>query len=227
MMASLTERLQLARANGGGVATAYWLANRLLRVETYKFLAIELPVASIKFDMPLPGECSYLCLGSKEAFAQCDPQVIDMLDRNNGVMVADTIARGGRVYAIVRGQQVLSQQRVEFGQTYTRSPYPMNLYVGEREAYFSYLYTAPTERGRGWARRLSAYAMNDLAEQGISRCMSHIRATNVASLATRLACGWRVVGLLYTFKPAQRGYLRRLHAWRELGCKLNVERANA
>ncbi len=222
MIANLSERLQLARANGGGAATAYWLASRLLQVQTYKFCGTRLPVAGIKVE-PLPAGYEYLCINSRQMLAQCDPAMIATLDDHNGISVAETVARGGRIYAIVCGNQVASQQRVEFGRSYTESPYPMELHIGEGEAFFSYLYTAPAERGRGWARKMSAYIMTHLAAEGVTRCISHTRATNVGSLATRARSGWQVVALLYSFRR-RRGFIRRLPAWREVGCTLQAVR---
>lgn len=224
MIANLPERLQLARASGGSAATAYWLASRLLRIETYKFCATRLPAVDIELDMSLPTGYAYLCIDSKEAMERCDPNVLATLDRNNGVSVVDTIAGGGRIYAITRGNQAVTQQRVEFGKGYTASPYPMDLFIGDREAFFSFLYTFPAERGKGLARRLTAHIMNRLANEGISRCISHTRATNIGSLATRFRCGWRLVALAYSFKPRKRGFIRHLPAWREVGCTLRAVR---
>lgn len=224
MISTLSERFQLARATGGGAATAYWLASRVLRIHTYKFCATKLPAPNIKVDT-LPTGYSYICINSKEAMEQCDPAIIATLDDHNGDSVVDTVAHGGRIYAIVRGNQVASQQRVEFRKSYTESPYPMELSIGEGEAFFSFLYTSPTERGRGLARKITAYVMNDLTEEGITRCISHTRATNVGSLATRFRSGWRLVALLYSFKPGKRGFMRHLPAWREVGCTLQAVRA--
>lgn len=224
MIANLSERIQLARARGGRAATGYWLANRLLRIETYKFNARTLPADDVKIDPSLPEGYAYLCVNSKEVMEQCDPAVIDGLERNNGVSVAETIERGGRIYAIVRGNQVATQQRVEFGRSYTTSPYPMDLYLGEGEAFFSFLYTLPAERGRGLALKLSAHILNDLTREGVTRCISHTRGTNVGSLATRKRAGWKLVALLYGFRPAKRGYFRRLPAWDEVGCTLQAVR---
>ncbi len=223
MIAGLSERLQLARAKGGRAATAYWLASRVLHIQTHKMCATKLPAPGIKADS-LPAGYSFICINSKEAMEQCDPGAIATMDDHNGVPIADTIARGGRIYAIVRGDYVATQQRVEFGKGYTESPYPMELFIGEGEAFFSFLYTSPAERGRGWARKLTAHIMRHLAEDGITRCISHTRATNLGSLATRFRCGWQLVALIYSFKPAKRGYIRHLPAWGEVGCTLRAVR---
>jgi hypothetical protein len=62
-----------------------------------------------------------------------------------------------------------------------------------------------------------------LATEGVTRCVSHTRATNVASLATRARSGWQVVALLYSFRR-KRGFIRRLPAWHEIGCTLQAVR---
>lgn len=223
MITGLSERLQLARARGGRTATAYWLASRVLRIHTYKFFGTKLPAPGIKADS-FPTGYSFVCVNSKEAMEQCGPGAIAIMGDHNGVPVAETIARGGRIYAIVRGDHVAAQQRVEFGKSYTESPYPMELFIGEGEAFFSFLYTSPAERGRGMARTLTGHIMAHLAAEGITRCISHTRATNTGSIATRFRCGWQLVALLYSFKPAKRGYLRHLPAWREVGCTLRAVR---
>lgn len=222
MIANLSERLQLARSNGGRAAVAYWLASRVLQIQTYKFCGTRLPVPGTRVE-PLPDGYEYICINSEEMLAQCDPKMIATLDDHNGSSVAEIIARGGRIYAIVRGSEVASQQRVEFGRSYTESPYPMDLHIGEGEAFFSYLYTSPAQRGRGWARKMSGYIMAHLAAEGVQRCISHTRATNVGSLATRARSGWQVVALLYSFRR-KRGFIRRLPAWHEIGCTLQAVR---
>lgn len=227
MIAELSERLQLARGRGGRAATAYWLAKRLLQVETYKFSATTLPAAVTPADTTLPTGYEFICIGSEADLARYAPALIDALSSNNGVSVEDTVAKGGRIYAIVCGERVITQQRVEFGRSYTGSPYPMDIYVPPGEAFFSYLYTQPSERGNGWARRLTAHITSHLAENGIVRCISHTRATNVGSLATRKRCGWKVVAHLYYFKPGKRGYLRRLSAWKDIGCQLKAVPVNS
>lgn len=222
---TLSDRLRLVRAEGGLAASAYWLMSRVLRIHTHKFYAIELDARCAAATVSLPDGYAFICIAGSSAMAACDERVMAALDRQNGTAVADVIARGGRMYAIVRGTDVITQQRVDFASVKVDSPHPMELRFGERDAFFSYLHTQPAERGRGWATRVVTLATQHLASEGWRACVCHIRASNVVSLATLAGCGWQPVALLYSLKRSRRSLLLRLPIGRRMAVLLRVRPA--
>ena len=225
MISQFSQRWQVARAEGGLAASAYWLMSRVLRICTHKFYAIELDARCAAVSVSLPDGYAFICIAGSSAMAACDERLMATLDRQNGTAVADVIARGGRMYAIVRGTDVITQQRVDFASAKVDSPHPMELRFGERDAFFSYLYTQPAERGRGWATRVITLATQHLASEGWRACVCHIRASNVLSLATFASCGWRPVALLYSIKRSRRNLLVRLPTGRRMAVALRIRPA--
>jgi len=210
VIADIASRWRLAQSDGGATATLYWLASRLVRLDAHKFYAIEIDYGHAAACEALPDGNTLLCIDSVGQLEECSAEIVETLDRQNGVAVRDSVANGGRVYAITCGEAVVAQLRVEFGRSNIDSPFPMALHFGERDAFFSYLYTWPPARGAGWATKLIRIVSSELAAEGWSRCLCHIRATNVPSIATFRRCGWRPVALLWSNKWMRWSVLQRL-----------------
>jgi hypothetical protein len=89
-----------------------------------------------------------------EGPAECDATILEEIGDQSGRGVFNIVADGGRVYAIVRGTEVVCQLNIEFQRSQVDTPLKMVLEFGERDAFLNFLYTNPASRRGHWAVRL-------------------------------------------------------------------------
>lgn len=63
--------------------------------------------------------------------------------------------------------------------------------ISNHDAFLGYLFTWPRFRKQGAAQYLINETKNDLANQGVRRIITHVRSTNVPSLAVFNRTGWK------------------------------------
>lgn len=129
----------------------------------------------------------------------CGEALVSRLSRQSGHNVRRIIRAGGRVYALVDGDAVLTQLTVDLrAPVAVETPVPLFIKLPPAAGFLSYLYTYPAWRGRGLAQRLIRHVVRGLSEEGTSHFVSHVSATNISSQNAFLASGWRRAGLLVT-----------------------------
>lgn len=186
------ERMVLLRERGGLRSLGFWLLRKALALDVYMLFA--LPLHDVGTICP-PG-CTLLRLVSEDDLARCPDGLLDQIGPHTGAGVREVLAQGGRIYALVEGGTVHSQVRIDIGAARTDTPSRLVCEVGPRNAFLSFLYTHPTSRRGGWAKKLLVATMSSMAREGLQACFSHVQATNLRSVNTFLSLGWQRAGWL-------------------------------
>ncbi|MFC5552225.1 GNAT family N-acetyltransferase [Massilia aerilata] len=186
------ERVALLRERGGLRSLGFWLLRRALALDVYTLFALPLRDAGPAF---LPG-CTLLRLVSEDDLANCPGSLLKQIGPHTGIGVDKLIAQGGRIYALVEDGAVRSQTRIDVGVAHTDTPCPLTLEVGPHNAFLSFLYTHPSSRRGGWAKKLLLATASSMAQEGLHVCLSHVQATNLRSVNTFFSLGWRHAGWL-------------------------------
>jgi ribosomal protein S18 acetylase RimI-like enzyme len=216
MKTALKEQWSLLASKGGRAAGAYWLARRVLGVDVYKFMSRSLLPGGV---LLLHDDADFLQLQSRDDLTDLDPKIVAQIDAHCGFGLYPSIDGGRRVYALVGEGGVLCQLSIDTGTGYLSTPCPLVLRLAERECFLSFLYTHPTARRQGRARRLIERVFDALGQEGFTACHTHVQSTNVASLNTFRSAGCRTSGWLTTIRAG-----RYLATYKKRGLHLTVER---
>ena len=204
------ERVALLRERGGPRSLGFWLLRKALALDAYTLFA--LPLRDEGTACP-PG-CTLLRLVSEDDLARCPDGLLEQIGPHTGAGVHKVLAQGGRIYALVEDGTVRSQTRIDVGAARTGTPCPLTFKVGPRNAFLSFLYTPPTSRRGGWAKKLLIATASNMAQEGLQVCFSHVQATNLRSVNTFLSLGWRRAGWLLASRGGR--YLGTVGAHRDL-----------
>ncbi len=134
----MAERLSLLRARGGKIAAAYWVLRAILRIDTYRFYAIDLADYALDGEANLPEGYRFLRFENAEGIAGCDPTILEKIGNKSGRGVSSIVADGGRVYAIVCDTEVICQLNINFQRGRADRPLRMTLEFGEKDAFLSF-----------------------------------------------------------------------------------------
>lgn len=200
----------------------FWLVRRVLGVDVYRFHAIALAGIERKPCLPLAKGDALLVLRDLAEVSACDPLLIAQLDAQSGCGVAEVVRQSGQIYAIVRGDRVVSQLRIDPRRVEVDTPLKLSLDCGEKSAFLSFLYTDPSSRRGGLAARLVSQTCAQLARDGVRVCVCHVQATNVRSINTFGRSGWVPVAMLFTTTGGRLLGLRRLQGASRPGVALRV-----
>lgn len=196
----LTERLSLLRSKGGKRAAVFWLIRQLIRLDIYELYAIDLG-PDVRSESPTGAvDFRLLELIAPADIEDCDPDVLAELDAHSGRGVTTVVNQGGRVYAAIRGKEVLSQLSIDFDSAHIDSPGEAILQFGPGDAFLSFLYTNPSARRSGHAVRLISQVCTALGKEGMQRCVCHISTSNVRSLNAFRRAGWSPIAWLFATK---------------------------
>lgn len=198
------ERLQLATSRGGPSAVLFGAARLLLRLDVYKILTIDLRVpAELSGTPPLPPDVRFLRILGPDDFLSCSLSIQAQLDDGSGWGVRPVLANGGRLYALIASDEVLSQVTIDTRTARVDTPTRLSISFAPRESFLSFLVTSAAARRQGWAGRVLRLVMADLRQEGFKACHCHVQATNVRSLRTFASRGWRRTGWLLTTTSAR------------------------
>jgi len=204
------ERMALLRERRGPRSLAFWLLRKVLALDVYTLFA--LPLRDVGTACP-PG-CTLLRLVSEDDLVRCPDGLLDQISPHTGAGVRKVLAQGGRIYALIEGSTVRSQTRIDVGVARIHTPCRLTCEVGPRNAFLSFLYTHPTSRRGGWAKKLLMATMSSMAQEGLQMCFSHVQATNLRSVNTFLSLGWQHAGWLLASRGGR--YLGTAGAHRDL-----------
>ena len=110
---SISERLALLRGRGGARASAYWLLRAVTRLDVYVLYSTNLQ--NRRPASALPEGHRLLKLASLSDLRDCSPLLIDTLDAQSGCGVVSALRNGGRVYALLHEDELLSQLKIDIG----------------------------------------------------------------------------------------------------------------
>ena len=224
-MATYLDVLQEKR---GKLAAAYWLLREILCIDAYYFYAIDPALFTRDRELDLPEGYTLFELKDAEQLPGCSPDILQQIEQESGKRVSQIVAEGGRVYAVVHGREVVSQVKINFLPFEVDTPLRMVLDLGQKAAFLSFLYTAPSYRRKRWATRIIAQVCAVLTREETPCCLCHVQATNVASHNTFRSCGWKpVVYLFATTGGRLLGMTRPAHAarWARLRVRAVSERS--
>jgi ribosomal protein S18 acetylase RimI-like enzyme len=205
------ERMALLRERGGPRSLGFWLLRKALALDVYTLFALPLRDAG----SACPPGCTLLRLNSEDALARCPESLLAQIEPHTGVGIRHVLAQGARIYALVEDGAVRSQTRIDVGTARTDTPCPLNLEVGARNAFLSFLYTHPASRRGGWAKKLLVATASSMAQEGLQVCLSHVQATNLRSVNTFQSLGWQHAGWLLASRGGRYlGTIRAHHAMR-------------
>lgn len=205
------ERRELLSERGGPSAMAFWLLRNGLWLDVYALYTLDLqrqhvsPAASLR-------DCRLLRIACADDLLQCPLELQNQISPHTGLGLQAVIAQGGRVYALVHGNQVLSQARIDIGTSNANTPCRLCFDLGLGNAFLSFLYTHPQSRRGGWAKKLMTATCHSLAQEGLLSCFSHVQATNLRSVNTFKSMGWQGAGWLIASRRGR--YLGSLRLYR-------------
>lgn len=201
----------MAMADGGLLASSWWLIGRLLRLDVYYFLVRDLASYATASSLGRSQSPEFLKLTSLNDLAKAGPVLRNTLSLHSGRSPDIVINDGGAMYAFRNGASVCAQLNVQLSPISTvDTPIPMQICAAEDTAFLSFLYTYPEYRGRSMARKLIAATSHDLERMGLKRFLTHVSASNIPSLLAFKAAGWQKAGLIITSKKGQIVWTRKL-----------------
>jgi ribosomal protein S18 acetylase RimI-like enzyme len=126
------------------------------------------------------------------------------LNQHSGKGVRRLIAAGSRLYALLQGDDVVSQLNIDLSaRPRVDTPADLTFHLTARDAFLGFLYTSDRYRRAGAGRQLLELACHDLAQDGLQRVICHVSATNVPSLNTLSKAGWKRLGTFRTTKSGR------------------------
>lgn len=171
-------------------AVFYWATSRILRLQVHDVLTIA-PSRDNARNPELPPVYRFYAIHDVDQLTVLGGAVETQLDDHSGLSCRSMLARGDRIYAIVDSGGVACQLNMRRAPLAVDSPSRLVFDFGADGRFLNYLYTRDDQRDRGLAARLIELAVADCADGGSTRCFSHVRATNYASLAAFRRCGWK------------------------------------
>lgn len=171
-------------------AVFYWATSRTLRLQVHDVLTIALSRETGR-DPELPSHYRFHAIHDTDGLAVLGGAIEAQLNDQSGLSCRSMLARGDGIYTIVDSRGVACQLNMRRAPLTVDSPCELVFDFDADCRFLNYLYTRDDQRGRGLAGRLIRLAAADCAERGSTRCFSHVRATNHASLAAFRRCGWK------------------------------------
>jgi GNAT superfamily N-acetyltransferase len=171
-------------------AVFYWATSRVLRLQVHNVLTIALSRAAARIP-ELPPDYRFHAIRDTDQLAALGGAIEAQLNDQSGLSCRSMLARGDRIYAIVDSRGVACQLNMRRAPLTVDSPSELVFEFDADCRFLNYLYTRDDQRGRGLAGRLIRLAAADCADEGSTRCFSHVRATNHASLRAFRRCGWK------------------------------------
>lgn len=184
------ERLKLLKNRGSIKAVFYWLIKKIFHIDFYFFYVLDLaqwhsPTSTRNQSFP------FLSLSTPEEIKNTNPVLIDTIGLQCGQAINKLIENRAIIYALIDKQNIVSQVNIQRkALVQVDSPTLLNFHLLPKDTFLGYLFTYAQYRGQGTAPLLLQQVCDDLQKKGISRIITHIRATNTPSLNTFEKCGW-------------------------------------
>ena len=193
-LTNFRQRVQFATGPGGVTATLYWLRKVLLRQDTHLVLGVSLAATPAN----APSGMTILHLSALSDMAALPDDLLRQIRANSEPALEDVVSQRGSIFAYIHGNQVACQLNIAVNRVTVNTPTRLQVSLGPSDAFLYELGTTPAYRRRGLATHFIATVSSILAANGFSRCICHVRATNVPSLAAFRASGWRPIGRIIT-----------------------------
>jgi RimJ/RimL family protein N-acetyltransferase len=191
----LSQKISFLLGPGGFLASLFFGLKVLSRVEVFRVACKPLTVDAAA---ALPADWRYLFLRSPTEFSQIPTAVASMIAAQSGCAPDQLFARSGSIHTLVCGEFVVAQLNIETGPTCEVDDPRFVLQMAAGDALVGHLYTWPDFRRQKAAQILIATTESQLAKQGLLRLVTHVRSTNVPSLAVFKYLGWRFHAFVFS-----------------------------
>ncbi len=187
------ERLKLLKNRGSMKATFYWLIKKAFCIDFYFFYMLDLSQHQyvVSTESKKKNLFQLLSLGTPEEVHAANPTIVDTLGLQCGQGINKLIENKAIIYALIDEQNVVSQVNIQRNTiVQVDTPALLHFQLSVKDTFLGYLFTYEQYRGQGSAPLLLQRVCSDLQRKGVSRIITHIRATNSPSLNTFEKCGW-------------------------------------
>lgn len=208
----MNQRLSFLLGPGGLTASAFFAFKLLSGLEVFRFASKALPAAAAP---ELPEGWAYQRLSSLADLARLPAGTATQIAAQSGPEPERLLQRGCSIHVLLCGEAVVAQLNIETGPVCAVDDPKLALHLSAGDGFLGFLYTWPEFRRRGAAQLLIAATEQGMREQGLSRLVTHVRATNVPSMAVfkNLGCRFNAV----VFSRAASGVLVGSLGMRRLG----------
>ena len=182
----IRERISFLLGPGGLKAASFFIVKAFVGIEVFRIICKTLDLT----EMPVtPKTWRYVVLRSAEDLATLHTSTAGQLGEQAGSL-SGLFKRSGILHALVCDNKVVAQLNIETTPECEIDDPRLYLTLRKDDAFLGYLYTWPEFRRQGAAQILVAACECYMAGQGFTRLVSHVRATNVPSLAAFRQLNW-------------------------------------
>jgi ribosomal protein S18 acetylase RimI-like enzyme len=214
----MNQKLSFLLGPGGRAAAFFFGFKSLTGAEIFRFAAKPLQPGA----MPaLPSDWRYVQLRTPAELAALAPGVRAQLAAQSGAGPELLLQRGASLHTLLCGQAVVAQLNIESSPVCAVDDPKLLLRLAEGDGFLGYLHTWPQFRRRSAAQQLIAATEQSLHERGFKRLVTHVRATNVPSIAAFKNLDYRFNALVF---GKTSGRLLGALGMRRLGLQAEPER---
>lgn len=208
----MKQRLAFLLGPGGLTASLFFGVKVLSGAEVFRFASKPLQPAPTP---TLPQGWAYQRLSSLADLARLPAATATQIAAQSGPELERLLQRGCSIHVLLCGEAVVAQLNIETGPVCEVDDPKLALHLSAGDGFLGFLYTWPEFRRRGAAQLLIAATEQGMREQGLQRLVTHVRATNVPSIAVfkNLGCRFRA----FVFSRAASGALLGSLGMRRLG----------
>lgn len=182
----IKQRISFLLGPGGLKAASFFIIKVLVGIDVFRIICKALDLT----EMPvIPKIWRYVVLRSAEDLATLHACTAGQLSEQAG-SVTGLFKRSGILHALVCDNKVVAQLNIETGSEFEIDDPKLGLTLRKGDAFLGYLYTWPEFRRQGAAQILVAACECYMTGQGFAHLISHVRATNVPSLAVFKQLNW-------------------------------------
>ena len=176
----MNQKLSFFLGPGGLTAALFFGVKSLTGAEVFRFAAKPLQLGAVS---ALPTDWRYVQLRTSADLAALGPGFRAQLGRQSGAGPERLFQRGASLHALLCGEAVVAQLNIESSPVCEVDDPKLALQLAEGDGFLGFLYTCPEFRRRRAAQQLIAATEQSLRERGLKRLVTHVRATNVPSIA--------------------------------------------
>ncbi|WP_367067209.1 GNAT family N-acetyltransferase [Oryzisolibacter sp. LB2S] len=191
----MNQKLSFLLGPGGGTAALFFGFKSLTGAEVFRFAAKTLVPGVVP---ALPPDWRYVELRTPADVAALEPGVRAQLGAQSGAGPEQLVRRGASLHALLCGDAVVAQLNIETSPACEVDDPKLTLHLAEGDSFLGFLHTWPEFRRRGAAQLLIAATEQVLRERGLKRLVTHVRATNVPSMAAFKNLGYRFNALVFS-----------------------------
>jgi len=191
----MNQRLSFLLGPGGFAASVFFGFKLLSGVEVFRFASKPLQARAAP---ALPADWAYLRLSSPADYARLPAATATQIAAQSGAEPERLLLRGCSIHALLCGEAVVAQLNIETGPVCDVDDPKLALQLAEGDGFLGFLYTWPEFRRRGAAQQLITATEQGMREQGLKRLVTHVRATNVPSMAVFKNLGCRFRALVFS-----------------------------